>query len=575
MTLKRALAYLSLIVTLFCAGPGYANKDEVVCDRLVVKNSPGLGLTQSELALICSNPQIEAWSHITDTQALFYLKTFLEKRGYHNAKSERVGDKVVVTLGEPARVTSFVVDDAPENFGQRKMRRVVGEVLTPQLLNRVEERLLQRMQSQGFACPSQKLLADPATGEVRATLAPGQRGTVTAVYPEKVSGLNEEVLRRYDAFLLNHPFNGDWLRVTENRVVGEGLLQNTHFSPYCEGDKVTLRQKNVSGPPRLFAFGVGVNTERGPSLRASWKHVRFGETGSNVEFASSASFRLQDFTIKPKWYFLSYPSRYYFNPQLTIKHEDEKFFERYTGTLLLTPGRTWDNQDWGLTATLGPALNAQRVARGPGAKSTEFLSFNASVRMETHGHEFYRSSPQTGAAVELVGSVTEEAVLSNVTAQTARLSFEYLYNLLNYEPALVVFGLRGTLAATFVDPAAIGKLPQNYKYFLGGSADMRGFGRNSLPGPQGALTSAFLSAEIRLPDTLPWGFQPLVLFDIGAMGTKSLTLDPGYFYNPGFGLRWESPIGVLRGTLARGFSTLGPGDKRAGWTLYLSYGEEF
>ncbi len=559
---------------LLAALPAQAN-EEAVCNRFVIANSPGLGLTSSELALMCSNPGVEAWSNVTSTQALFYLRTFLELRGYHEMKSERVGDKIRITLGPLSRVKYFSLEGAPPHFGERKLRKIKGEVLSPNLLNQIEERLFQRLQSQGYACPEQKIQADPKSGEVRVRMTTGKRGQVAAVTSEKVDHFDAQALRRYDAFVIGAPFHGDWLRVTENRIVSDGVVQNSHFSIVCKDDAVLLHQKTVTGPPRSFAFGVGVNTERGPSIRGSWKHVRLGEMGSSIEFAAAASFRLQEITAKPKWYFLPYPSRLYFYPQLVMKREDEKFFERYSGILQLTPGTSWDSQNLGITLIAGPALNFMRAARGPGPKETEFMSLNGAIKIENHIHEFYQASPRSGFKLDLMAAVTAQGLASNVSAQMVRMNFESLYNLFDYDPAVVVLGVRGSLATTFVDPAASPRLPQSYRHFLGGSADLRGFPRNQLPGEEGGLTSAFVSAEIRLPDLLPWGLQPLALADFGAMGAKSATLDAALYYSPGLGVRWESPIGVIRSTLARGWITGAPADARAGIQLYVSYGEEF
>jgi len=550
------------------------NDDEVIC-RFVVMNSPGLDLNKSERSLICSDPKIEAWSNVTDSQAVFSMKTFLKLRGYHHPTFTKDGERIVVTLGELSKVTRLEIEGAPDEFHSEKLRRIKGETLSPKLLDGIEERLFARLNRLGYACPKQKIQADPNTGEVLVQMTPGRKQTVSRIDSENVADFDVAALRRYDAFRIGDTFHGDWLRVTENRVITQGVLQNTHFSVTCTDDGVELLQKNTAGPPRTLTFGLGVNTERGPSARASWKHLRLGDLGSSFEVAASASYRLQEVALKPKWYFLPYPARFHFSPLLSIKREFEESYERYNAQLQFTPGTTLDTENLGFTFLFGPIIQALRTVVGKGPKQSDFMSLNVSARLESHDHEFYRTSPRTGFAVDLSAFLTQQDLLSNVSAQLVRLYADTLINLGGYEPPFAVLGFRGSLATTFVAPTAEGRVPSNFRHFLGGSMDLRGFARISLPDTTGALTSAFFSTELRFPDLLPWNLQPIAFGDAGAMGRHSATLERDLFVSPGFGLRWESPIGIFRSTLARGFVLPGPNDPRAGWRVYFSYGEEF
>ncbi len=572
MTLFSRILFLA--AALCVSAIALADELEVIC-RFRVPNSPGIDLNKSELALICSDPDREAWSNVTDSQAVFHLRTFLKLRGYHKPTFAKDGDVIVVTLGELSTVKKLEIEGAPANFHPEQLRRIKGETLNPKLLDGIEERFTARLNRLGYACPTQKIQADPNTGEVLVMMTPGKQQRIISIAGEPIADFNVQALRRYDAFQIGDIFHGDWLRVTENRVISEGVLQNTHFSVDCKEDTVALLQKNTAGPPRTLTFGVGVNTERGPSARASWKHLRIGEMGSSLEVAATGSFRLQELALRPKWYFLPTPSRFHFSPLLSIKHEDERFYERYNGQLQLTPGTTLDTADFGVTFLFGPTIQMLRAVRGPGPRDSKFMSFNGSARLESHNHEFYRSSPRSGFAMDLSALVTQQDVLSNVSAQMVRLYADILINLGSFEPPFAVLGFRGSIATTFVDGASAPRLPQNFRHFLGGSNDLRGFARNSLPEKDGGLTSMFMSSELRFPDILPFGLQPFGFGDMGAMGLRSATLGSDIFISPGFGVRWESPIGIFRSTLAHGFVLPGPNDPRRGWQLYISYGEEF
>jgi outer membrane translocation and assembly module TamA len=120
-------------------------------------------------------------------------------------------------------------------------------------------------------------------------------------------------------------------------------------------------------------------------------------------------------------------------------------------------------------------------------------------------------------------------------------------------------------------------LPPDYRTYLGGSSDLRGFSRQELPTDgEGGMSSFYLGVETRFSGVLPWNLEPLFLFDVGALGSKPVSLDMPIYWSPGFGMRFESPIGTFRGTLANGFVGSGVHDwSGSHWQLYLSLGEEF
>ena len=189
-------------------------------------------------------------------------------------------------------------------------------------------------------------------------------------------------------------------------------------------------------------------------------------------------------------------------------------------------------------------------------------------------------SPQSGYQFNLFASTTDKAAGSDVSATTQTADFTKLWNVLSLEPEIWILGIRGSFATTRpgsgTQPA---DLPPSFKYFLGGSDDMRGFARKSLPNEgTGALTKVYLGSELRLNNSLPYRLQPLVFSDWGWLGQEPLKVDPRQFWSPGLGLRWESPIGVLRGSIGQGFVSgkgAEPYRNLATTQLYFSIGEQF
>jgi len=171
-------------------------------------------------------------------------------------------------------------------------------------------------------------------------------------------------------------------------------------------------------------------------------------------------------------------------------------------------------------------------------------------------------------------------VASNVSATTYSFDFTRLWNLLSLEPEIWIFGIRGSFATTRAGrDTNYDDLPPSFKYALGGSEDLRGFGRKALPTEgSGALTKAYLGSELRLNNSLPYQLQPFVFADWGRLGQESFDLDPTLFWSPGLGVRWGSPIGVLRFMLGHGFVS-GDGQEQykdlESLQFYASIGEQF
>jgi translocation and assembly module TamA len=116
--------------------------------------------------------------------------------------------------------------------------------------------------------------------------------------------------------------------------------------------------------------------------------------------------------------------------------------------------------------------------------------------------------------------------------------------------------------------------------FFPDDSDLRGARRLGVPGdPVGLLTTLYDGVELRLGDVLPYRLQPLVFVDAAMGGRSSLKLDPNVYWSPGFGVRWGSPVGSVRATLARGL--VWRRDPAAEvlltpqWRFFLSLGREF
>ena len=582
------MRFLSIITLFFLSvtgggGSALASKKSLLlelCPSVVLDEKIDPELNDTEKRLLCGDPDSPSWNHLPHNQVEFNLKNFLQDRGYFQPSFNDSPEKISVNLGHQTRVSGVQARGTPESLHLERKRKLVGEVLTPRLLDNYQGWLIRELKSEGYACAEIKSDADPDSGLITLEIKPHALQTLDTIQESDVPGLLRGILRRYDAFKLGELYNEDWLSLSERRLLSEGLVESAHFTTLCTVPKDGSKEPNakviqevVAGPPRVLVLGVGVNTERGPIGRVSWKNTRLGNTSSSVTVAAQGSFKDQRLYSIFDWYFHPEPSRVSLRPLAEFKHVNEQYYE-YTDTRgQVALSNTWDSYAIGAWARMGPTLDIYRTLNGPGVDHSKFLSWETQAQIQSHDFEFYLNSPRSGFRVQTTVDLNSRAFVSDATAERFTLLGEALWNYRHYDPPLWVFGVRGGLSSVLTPerpgPGTI--LPANYLQYLGGSTDLRGFGRQELPlSGNGSLTSVFVSLEVRKSEFLHVSLEPLFFLDLGALGDTPFQLQAPIYYSPGFGLRWASPVGVFRGTAAHGF----PGEL-GHWQFLVSFGEEF
>lgn len=550
-----------------------------VCEgKVVILSTHKIRFTPLEKTFLCGDAKVSAWEKIPLSQRKFHMTNFLQARGYHHPVFDEDGDTLCVTLNEPTPIGKITVIGAPASFNINKRRQNIGTLLTPKFLNELEKWVLRKLQSQGYACPEIQILANPDTGDIFITIQAGFSATIESIHEEATS-LKPGIIRRFDAFRFYERYNQDFLNLTTNRIQQKGFLQGNYFIPECDDGTFELTQKMIEGKPHLVTIGFGANTEGLVLVKGGWKHTRLGAHASLFEVNAYASYKKQQVDVSTDWYAFSPQSRFYLFPLLSFDHERESQFHFISGNIKTALATTWDNQALGFTASVGPNLNFIDTFKGAQEGLTHFLSLQYQFDLMSHYFEYFLRDPRTGYHIRLTGDLTHEKTFSEVSAQRFRLEWEYLYNLLDYDLPLLIIGTRGGFYQTFVGKniTAASELPPVYRYYLGGSADLRGWGRQELPNENGALSAGFASVEMRLAHVLPGGFQPFVFMDAAVMGDEAFHFSLPVYTSPGAGMRYHSPIGIFRATIAHGYKWGGNTNSSTDnhWQYYFSFGEEF
>ncbi len=555
-------------------------KNTPICPGYSISSDKIIRFSINEKRLICGDKNVEAWTDIPVSQAQMNITTFLQERGYFFPQFHPGENGLLTETGQQTLISEVTVDGEPPEFIQiHKRRNVKGEVLTPKKMSDLEEWARNELKSKGYPCPEVTTRAYPHTGKLTLVLHPGPFQKVANIIEEPIEELNENVLRRYDAFDPYKTYDVRKVNLTATRTQDDGVVQSTHFTATCQSEGVTLTQKSIPGKPRLVVVGFGASTEEYGIAKASWKHARLGKMGSTLDVGAYGSFRKQEVNVESKWYFLNTPSRWFLNPLLSIRREDEPQYEFVSGDFRLTPAFTWDNQNIGLKGFFGPSINYTRIFDGGPEELTHFLSLKAQVDLMSHDYEYYLTDPRQGYTVSFATNLTHSSIFSDATAQQLNITGEALWNIGGYDPSLLILGIRGGLGTTVTERNSSNflKLPPSFFYFLGGSSNLRGFDRQEIPGSAtGALTVAFLGFEGRVGHVLPFNIEPIFFGDVGAVGNTPFDFDTPLYISPGAGLRWLSPIGVLRTTVSHGL-VIGTSTRSdiSHWQFYFSFGEEF
>ncbi len=554
-----------------------------VCPGYEIDASKNIRFNANEKKLICGDAEAKSWSKIPVFEAKYFIKVFLQDRGYYYPSFSKQGSTIIIYPGNKTYIKKVeVIGNPPRFFNINKRWKTTGSALTPNELDNLEDWSELQLKNNGYPCPEAQTRANAKTGIVQVHIEPGNLNRISEITEEPVPGLRKGTLKRYRAFDIGNIYDAKKLQLTSNRIENlYGILQSSYFLTKCTPNGASLTQKSITGPRRLINIGVGASTEDYIIGKLLWKWVRLGKNGSSLQMFLRGSYREQRLKFEGDIYPLPFPTSWHLIPSITTSRHNEKRFE-YTSSALNLPAAYYtDTNNLHIDLSFGPSFNHEYTVRGAQKGHTFFVSNIIKFKITSHDFEYYLNEPHQGFYIKTKINLNHDKLGSKVTAQKIEVESQTLFNIGKYDHPLFVLALRGLIGSTITNTQAtnFGKLPPNFFYYLGGSETLRGFERKELPNAtRGALTALYAGAEIRLANYFPLNIQPLAFVDFAALGDKSIDLDFPIYWSPGFGLRWPSLIGVFRLTFGHGLliqNDNASNNSLKHWQVYLSYGEEF
>jgi len=559
-------------------------RDYKLCDTVLFKDGK-FSLNSNEKILVCgSDKGGPGWKTVPLSQAEYQLKVYLQHAGYFSPSFERHGPQLWVWTGPRTEVDRLTVrGDSTGVLDPGRVRHVVGDPLTTEMLDNVTKWADVELRSNGYACPKVDVKAQAWDRTVVVTPQPGTKGFVRGITWEGRDGLNEKVLRRYAATEAGELYDSRKAQLTSNRLFNDGLYEMALTQAECHGDQVDLRVKTTVGKPRFIRFGFGGSTEEWPFMDVSYKNSRLDSNASMFYTLLHAGPRLQSLSAGSELFVFPFSPSVFWGPRFKVARKSERDFEELTAKTGADIGRYWDEFGLRWLARGGPTANYVDTVQGIGPQQSQYLNWEASVAAATHNYELYARDQYEGFTGRFDYHGQRDEIGSKLNVDRFEAYLKTLWNINRYTPPLFVLATRVSAVAVNANPVDLASkrelLPLEYRIFWGGDQNLRGFARQRLNnGGLGYLTGIYGGAELRLIEELPWRLQPFLLWDIARLGTRRWTSDEPLYQSWGYGLRWASPIGTLRGSAARG--EISNGDTTTAsydteWVYFLSFGQEF
>ena len=538
-----------------------------------------------------------------------------------NEKQDAVAITINISEGEPITVeridlTGF--DPLPEDHRRTldtKMPLKVGAPFDRALLQASREAALDELRDHGHPYASVRVAESPGSAErTRVVLLRADAGPIAEVGEISVSGntaVSENVVRRQLTFKPGELFRQSRLQESQRRLYGLELFQFANIEPVGVEAKpviVPVRVTVTKSNHKKVNFGVGYGTEEKARTEIDWRHVN--AFGGAQTVGVLARYSGLDRGVR-----VNYKEPYIFSPRWSLG----------------VSGQMWQAREpaYDLDTTGGRVTFTRQFARGGGAMlaTRPTMAFSVTYANEWESYTVDEDilndvslrdelialgldptargekSGQRGAvSLDFSRNSTDNLLdakrgyLASVHLEQAAPwlggTFDYrevtaegrLYRKLGNLAVLAGQARFGNITATG-DPTT--RVPFYKRYFLGGSTNLRGWGRFEVAPlsegglPIGGTRYANASLEIRAPI---WGNLSGVAFlDAGTVWAdpdRQIGDHIGWRYDVGPGLRYKTPIGPLRIDIGYQLNPIpglfeATGEKQRRYRFHFSLGQAF
>lgn len=365
-------------------------------------------------------------------------------------------------------------------------------------------------------------------------------GTIS--FPDTV--VNEDLLEAMSPIEAGEPFNSSKLLTLRNNLQNSGYFASVSTQAMTsarDNDEVPVEVSLDENLKHRYSAGVGYGTDTGARMSLGWQNRYVNDRGHRLSIESRLSQianRIGADYQMPFW--SENINTVGFNTEL--KQEDTDTSESRS----IAIGSYYNRMRWGWEETGSiKFLNENFDVSDDSASTTLLIPGIAYARTWADDTIYTRH----GGRVSLELSGAAEGFLSDISFTQVIVRGKYIKSIGDSSRVIT----RGMVGATEVSDFS--KLPSSLRFFAGGDNSIRGFNYQSL-GPKndldevtGGRYTAVGSVEYEHMFLQNWGGA--VFTDFGnAFNSWSDPIE----YSVGVGIRWRSPVGLIRVDVARGIS---------------------
>lgn len=305
---------------------------------------------------------------------------------------------------------------------------------------------------------------------------------------------------------------------------------------------VPIQVAVVERPEKLFSVGVGISTDTGARVSASWMHRNILDRGLRLKLDARVETERQTGAAELAW---PHDAKGYENSLgLILKQEDIEGQE--TRATVLAAKRTRTRGQFETTLSLQYQTEEQEIGDVVSANN-QALTANYAWTQRTIGRAFY---PRRGYVLTLQGGGAAEALLSDTSF--IRLYGRHTQYLRAGDNGRLI--LRGEFGSVLAQTRE--GIPTDFLFRAGGDNSVRGYAYQSLGrtlegGVESVRYLATGSVEYHHFFEGNWGMA--VFVDAGDAADSPGNLSPAFGY--GVGARYRSPVGPINLDLAYGEAT--------------------
>ena len=535
---------------------------------------------------------------VTFTKDVQRLQRFYKAQGYYEAQityeletdDHTVIPHITISEGSPVSVTQLTVDltDQPDlQPAVQTLRSSLplheGDIFSEERYQQAEAKLkeyfLQQHRGRVTVDRSAQIILDERAARVHYTVT---AGVVTVFGSTRVEGIQEvapSLVTRELAYQPGAPFSARAIEQSRKNLQKLDLFSSVRFlqepeTTSADPTVVPMRVQVEEKPVREWKLGIGYGTEDEFRGQVRWRYNNWfgGGRRLDVHVEASSLTRLIDVSfVQP--YILGSKNR--FSLTLRTQQIDEPGY-------LLNSTRLQPRLDREFTDTLSGFL-AYR------AEYDQLSNINLATIQQLR--DFMRKGVLSGIALGLLWNTTDD-LLNPTTGGIMSFSAEQVGGILGgdfdfyklqgelkrYHLVMKQTVLATRLRLGFADPFAGGKeVPLFERFFAGGAASVRGYGRHRLgplstaDDPIGGRSLLEGSLELRRP--LFEKIGGALFLDFGQVSKRSFNVPINDLrFALGFGVSYATAVGPLR--LDLGFP-LDPPHGDQPWQVHFSIGQFF